>query len=98
MLDKIKILLGLSNTEEKDEILETLISLCKDEAVDFCNLEEYTKKLDSAVIEMVIERYNKLGTEGLTSVSTNGINEEHTDGYSETVLSKLRKNRKVKCV
>ena len=47
---------------------------------------------------MVIERYNKLGTEGLTSVSTNGINEEHTDGYSETVLSKLRKNRKVKCV
>lgn len=98
MIDKIKILLGLSNTEEQDEIIETLISLCKDEAIDFCNLEEYTNKLDSAVIEMVIERYNKLGTEGLTGVSTNGIKEEHIDGYSETVLSKLRKNRKVKCV
>lgn len=98
MLDKIKILLGLSNTEEQDEILETLVSLCKDEAIDFCNLETYTNKLDSAVIQMVIERYNKLGTEGLTGVSTNGIKEEHIDGYSETVLSKLRKNRKVKCV
>lgn len=98
MLDKIKILLGLSNTEDQDEILETLISLCKDEAIDFCNLEEYTNKLDSAVIGMVIERYNKIGTEGITSVSTNGINEEHTNGYSETVLCKLRKNRKVKCV
>lgn len=98
MIDKIKILLGLSNTEEQDEIIETLVSLCKDEAIDFCNLEEYTNKLDSAVIEMVIERYNKLGTEGLTGVSTNGIKEEHIDGYSETVLSKLRKNRKVKCV
>lgn len=98
MLDKIKILLGLSNTEEQDEILETLVSLCKDEAIDFCNLEAYNNKLDSAVIQMVIERYNKLGTEGLTGVSTNGIKEEHIDGYSETVLSKLRKNRKVKCV
>ena len=98
MLDKIKILLGLSNAEEQDEILETLISLCKDEAIDFCNLEAYNNKLDSAVIQMVIERYNKLGTEGLTGVSTNGIKEEHIDGYSETVLSKLRKNRKVKCV
>ena len=98
MLDKIKILLGLSNTEDQDEILEVLISLCKDEAIDFCNLEEYTEKLDSAVIGMVIERYNKIGTEGITSVSTNGINEGYTDGYSETVLCKLRKNRKVKCV
>ena len=33
MLDKIKILLGLSNTEEQVELLEVLISLCKDEAV-----------------------------------------------------------------
>ena len=98
MLDKIKILLGLSNTEEQDEILETLVSLCKDEAIDCCNLEAYDIKLDSALIQMVIERYNKLGTEGLTGVSTNGIKEEHIDGYSETVLSKLRKNRKVKCV
>ena len=47
---------------------------------------------------MVIEKYNKLGTEGLTSVSTNGINENYIEGYSESVLSKLRKNRKVKCV
>ena len=97
MLDKIKILLGLTN-DEKDDLLNILIALCKDEAIDFCNLEEYSNKLDSAIIAMVIERYNKMGTEGLTSVSTNGINENYIDGYSEIVLSKLRKNRKVKCV
>lgn len=97
MLEKIKILLGLTN-DSKDELLSVLIALCKDEAIDFCNLKEYSAKLDSAIIGMVIERYNKIGTEGVTSVSTNGINESYVDGYSEIVLSKLRKNRKVKCV
>lgn len=97
MLDKIKILLGITD-DSKDELLSILIGIAKDEAIDFCNLEEYTSKLDSAVIQMVIEKYNKLGTEGVSSVSTNGINESYIDGYSESVLSKLRKNRKVKCV
>lgn len=97
MLDKIKILLGLTD-DSKDELLNILIALCKDEAIDFCNLSVYSSKLDSAVIAMVIERYNKLGTEGVSSVSTNGIKEDYENGYSEIVLSKLRKNRKVKCV
>lgn len=97
MLDKIKILLGLTN-DDKDELLSVLIALCKDEAIDFCNLKEYSNKLDSAIITMVIERYNKMGSEGLTSDSTSGINANYIDGYSEIVLSKLRKNRKVKCV
>ena len=97
MLEKIKILLGLAD-DSKDELLSILIALCKDEAVDFCNLTEYNNKLDSATIMMVIERYNKMGTEGLSSVSTNGINEDYINGYSEIILSKMRKNRKVKCV
>lgn len=97
MLDKIKILLGLTD-DSKDELLNILIALCKDEAIDFCNLKEYSSKLDSAIIAMVIERYNKMGTEGISSVSTNRINESYENGYSEIVLSKLRKNRKVKCV
>ena len=97
MLNKIKILLGITD-DSKDELLSILIGIAKDEAIDFCNLEDYISKLDSAVIQMVIEKYNKLGTEGVSSVSTNGINESYIDGYSESVLSKLRKNRKVKCV
>ena len=93
MLEKIKILLGLTD-DSKDELLGVLIGICKDEALDFCNLEDYSTKLDSAVIGMVIEKYNKMGTEGLASGSSNGINESYIDGYSEIVLSKLKKNRK----
>lgn len=99
MLEKIKMLLGIAEEDEgKDELINLLISLCKDEAVDFCNLPEYDSKLDSAVISMVIERYNARGTEGLTSVSGSGVNEHYKDGYSSNIISALIKNRKIRCI
>lgn len=97
MLDKIKLLLGLT-TDDKDEFLLVLISICKDQATTYCNLEEYSTKLDSSVIEMVIERYNKIGTEGVKKTTSSGISEELYSEYSETILKHLRKYRKVKCV
>jgi hypothetical protein len=55
MLDKIKILLGLTD-DSKDELLNVLIGLCKDEAIDFCNLKEYSKKLCKNLWTMEKER------------------------------------------
>lgn len=99
MLEKIKMLLGIVEEDEsKDDLINLLISLCKNEAVDFCNLPEYDSKLDSAVISMVIERYNARGTEGLTSVSGSGVNEHYKDGYSSNIISALIKNRKIRCI
>ena len=97
MLDKIKILLGLTN-DSKDELLSILIALCKDEAVDFCNLTEYNNKLDSAIIMMVIERYNRMGSEGAKSQSASGISASYDSFYSDKVVKMLNKHRKVRCV
>lgn len=95
MLDRIKILLGLLS-DEKDELLSTLIAMAKDEAVQYCNLLEYSTKLDTAVLNMVIERYNRLGTEGVSSVSTNGVAEDYINGYSRTVINLLNRQRRVR--
>ena len=97
MLDKIKLLLGFTDNT-KDELISLLIALCKDEATEYCNLDVYSSKLDSAVIQMVIEKYNQMGAEGLTSVSSSGVKEEYSMTYSKQILNKLRKNRKVRCV
>lgn len=97
MLDKIKLLLNITN-DDKDDLLLTLIGICKDMAIDYCNLEEYDSKLDSAVIEMVIQRYNGMGSEGLGSATFSGIKEEYNSGWGIQILQKLRKHRKVKCV
>ena len=63
MLDKLKLLMGLDDS--LDELLMTLISLCKEEAYVYCNLPEYDTKLDYIVIQMVIERYNRLGSKSI---------------------------------
>lgn len=95
MLNKIKILI---NQEVDDDILEVLIDMCKQDAVDYCNLEEYDDVLDTAVIKMVIERYNKLGFEGLSSQGTSAVSNSFIDGYSKEIYSSLMKFRKLRVV
>ena len=97
MLDKLKLLLNIQD-DTQDELLQVLISLCKDEAFNYCNLPEYSTKLDGAVIEMVIERYNRIGSEGATQQSSSGVSMTYDSFYSEKVRWMLNKHRKVKMI
>ena len=97
MLDKLKLLLNIPD-DTQDELLQVLISLCKDEAFNYCNLPEYSTKLDGAVIEMVIERYNRIGSEGATQQSSSGVSITYDSFYSEKVRWMLNKHRKVKMI
>lgn len=97
MLDKLKLLLNIPD-DTQDELLQVLISLCKDEAFNYCNLPEYSTKLDGAVIQMVIERYNRIGSEGATQQSSSGVSITYDSFYSEKVRWMLNKHRKVKMI
>ena len=97
MLDKLKLLLNIQD-DAQDELLMTLISLCKDEATMYCNLDEYSAKLDSVVIQMVIERYNRIGSEGATQQSSSGVSMTYDSFYSDKVRWMLNKNRRVKMI
>lgn len=98
MLEKIKLLLNKSDDDSVDELLSLLISLCKEEAYTYCNLEEYNTELDFIVIQMVIEKYNRMGSEGTTSQSFSGISESYDDFYSDKVVRFLNKHRRVRCM
>ena len=95
MLEKIKLLLN-ANDDSLDELILILISLCKEEAYVYCNLPEYDSKLDFIVIQMVIERYNRIGSEGATSQSSSGVSMNYDSFYSDKVVRLLNKFRKVK--
>ena len=98
MLEKIKLLLNQANTDDEDELLVLLINLAKEEAYNYCNLEEYNTILDYIVIQMVIEKYNRIGSEGLTSQSTSGVEAVYDSSYSQKVIKMLNKHRKVKTI
>lgn len=97
MLDKLKLLLNIQD-DTQDELLQVLISLCKEEAYVYCNLDEYNTRLDGAVIQMVIERYNRIGSEGATQQSSSGVSMTYDSFYSDKVRWMLNKNRKVKMI
>lgn len=97
MLDKIKILLNIQD-DAQDELLSTLMGLCREEAYVYCNLLAYNEKLDFVVIQMVIERYNRIGSEGTTSQSSSGVSADYDSFYSDKVVRLLNKYRKVKTV
>lgn len=93
ILEKVQSITGSTN-----KVLETLVDMCKDEATQYCNLEIYTERLDNAVVQMVIERFNRLNNEGVESTSASSINEKFINGYSQSTISMLNKNRKIKVV
>ena len=97
MLDKIKLLLSM-NDDTADDLLNTLISMRKEEAYIYCNLPEYSQKLDNIVVCMVIEKYNRIGSEGSTSQSASGISATYDSFYSEKIVKMLNKHRRVRCV
>lgn len=97
MLEKIKLLLSISD-DAADELLNTLISMCKEEAYVYCNLLEYDDKLDFIVVSMVIEKYNRMGSEGTLSQSSSGVSASYDSFYSDKIVRMLNKFRKVKMV
>lgn len=97
MLDKIKLLLSIAD-DTADDLLNTLIAICKEEAYIYCNLPEYNEKLDNIVVFMVIEKYNRIGSEGTESQSASGISATYESFYSEKIVKMLNKHRRVRCV
>lgn len=96
MLEKIKLLLNRLNDED-DELLSLLMEICKEEAYVYCNLTEYTSILDNIVIEMVIERFNRIGSESTQSQSSSGVSTQYFDGvYSDKIYTMLKKHRKLR--
>ena len=72
--------------------------MSKEEAYINCNLPAYTTDLDLVVVSMVIEKYNRIGSEGTTSQSSSGVSASYDSFYSDKVVRMLNKFRKVKMV
>lgn len=98
MLERIKLLLNRAEEDSLDELLQVLISLCKEEAYRYCNLEEYDEALDYITIQMVIERYNRIGSEGTSKQSSSGISSEYDSFYSDKVVKMLNKHRRMRTI
>lgn len=95
MLERIKLMLGLADTT-KDSLIAMLAEDAIVEVTDYCNMAVYDVKLDSTVAKMVIQNYNRVKVQGISSQSFSGVSESYVNGYTIDVMNVLNKNRRVR--
>ena len=85
-LDTLKTLLQISDTSQ-DALLNALVSQCGQE---YLRRTHQSSEDDNIVDAMVIERYNRLGNEGIQSIGYSGITESYESDYSEATQRLIR--------
>ena len=69
MLERIKLLL---NVTDQDVLLNELITLSNEKIAAYIGQDTCPVELDWVVVELVIQRFNRIGSEGLSSESVDG--------------------------
>lgn len=93
-LEKVKLLLGLAADNSKDALLTILIEQAIDEALTYTH-QDCVDGLDTAIIQMVVYKYNRIGTEGVESEGYSGVSFDYATDYPESILRTLKAKRKV---
>ena len=80
LLNRIKVLLGISNNDN-EELLNEIVELTKSKILNYINKEELPSELEFILVEMAISRFNKIGSEGFASESTDGKSISYEDDF-----------------
>ena len=93
MLERIKTYLGITDTE-KDSLLSILI---EDAEAWFSNYTNAASADNPTIItKMVIEDYNRYGSEGISTLSFGSGSESVNQNYSDGLMVEIRSRKKVR--
>ena len=85
-IDTLRILLQIDDSSQ-DNRLNVLVDQCEHEYLDRTHQDEADENIVNA---MVVEKFNKLGNEGVQTMSYSGISESFESDYSEAVQRLIR--------
>ena len=78
LLNRIKVLLGIT---DNDELLNEVIEITKSKILSYIDKTELPKEVEFVLIELAIQRYNRIGSEGIASESVDGKNVSYEDNF-----------------
>ena len=78
LLNRIKTLLQIN---DNDELIYEIIELTKSKILNYINKEELPKELEFILVELSIQRYNRIGSEGISSESVDGKSVSYEDDF-----------------
>lgn len=93
MIENLKTLLGLENDDSRDDLLTLIISLVTARLKLLLGGIDPPEELDHIIIDVAIARFNKIGSEGLSSHSVEGESMNFTnddfEGFSAEIQAFL---------
>lgn len=84
LLEQVKLL--SNNTNEP--LIDLLINRTKVELSTYLK-RDYTDKFDNVLVDIVVIKLNRIGTEGVVSQSFSGASESFLDGYPDYIMKQL---------
>ena len=76
LLNRIKTLLGIP---DNDELIYEITELTKSKILNYINEAELPLELEFVLVELTIQRYNRIGSEGIASESVDGKSVSYED-------------------
>ena len=95
MIDEIKIMLGDAAANYSEAQIGLALKMAIAEVEDYCHRElDYSLQLIAERIAII--KLNRMGTEGLNSLSVSGMSENYINGYPADIIATLNAKRKIK--
>lgn len=95
MLEEIKLMLGESASNYSEAQIGLALKMAIAEVEDYTHRElDYSLQLIAERIAII--KLNRMGTEGLNSMSVSGMSESYIDGYPADILATLNAKRRIR--
>ena len=78
LLNRIKTLL---NCEGNEELITEIVNITEAKILNYINAREMPKELEFVLIELSVQRFNRIGSEGIASDSVDGKNISYDDSF-----------------
>ena len=97
MIEEVKLLLGDSASNYSDDLIGLALKMAIAEVEDYCHRElDYSLQLIAERIAII--KLNRIGTEGLNSMSVSGMSENYINGYPDDIIATLNSKRKIRVI
>ena len=97
MIDEIRILLGDAAANYSDAQIGLALKMAIAEVEDYTHRElDYSLELIAERIAII--KLNRMGTEGLNSLSVTGMSENYINGYPADIIATLNAKRKIRVI
>ena len=95
MIEEVKLLLGESASNYSDDLIGLMLKMSIAEVEDYTHRElDYSLQLIAERIAII--KLNRIGTEGLNSMSVSGMSENYINGYPADIIATLNSKRKIR--